>query len=43
MILSPTNHPAPGKAGIARMLTIGHYWPGLPEPVRWAYEVCGAP
>lgn len=29
MILSPPNHPAPGKAGIAFRLAIGHYWPGL--------------
>jgi hypothetical protein len=30
-----TNHPAPGKAGIPPQFTIGHYWPGLPEPGRW--------
>ena len=30
------NHPATGKAGIARRLTVGHQWPGLPEPGRWA-------
>jgi hypothetical protein len=29
------NHPASGKAGIAPQLTIGHPWPGLPEPGRW--------
>ena len=28
------NHPAPGKAGIARLLTIEHHYPGLPELVR---------
>jgi uncharacterized protein YceK len=33
------NHPASGKAGIARRLTIDHHWPGLPEPGRWA-TVC---
>jgi hypothetical protein len=27
------NHPAPGKAGIARLLTIERHWPGLPEKV----------
>ena len=30
------NHPAPGKAGIASRLAIGHHWPGLPEPGRSA-------
>jgi hypothetical protein len=29
------NHPAPGKAGIASRVTIGHHCPGLPEPGRW--------
>jgi hypothetical protein len=28
------NHPAPGKAGIAPRLAIGHHWAGLPEPGR---------
>jgi len=28
------NHPASGKAGFARLLAIGHHWPGLPEPSR---------
>ena len=28
--------PAAGKAGIARLLTIEHRWPGLPEPERSA-------
>jgi hypothetical protein len=28
------NQPATGKAGIARQLTIGHYWPGLPAAGR---------
>jgi len=26
------NHPAAGKAGIARLLAIEHHCPGLPEP-----------
>jgi len=30
------NHPAAGKAGIGSRLTIGHQWPGLPEPARYA-------
>ena len=30
------NNPASGKAGIASRLAIGHHWPGLPEPVRYA-------
>jgi len=28
------NKPAAGNAGIAPRLTIGHYWPGVPEPER---------
>jgi hypothetical protein len=28
------NHPAAGKAGITRLLTIEHHCPGLPEPGR---------
>jgi hypothetical protein len=32
--LAPLNHPAAGKAGIGSRLTIGHRWPGLPEPGR---------
>jgi len=28
------NHPAPGKAGFARLLAIEHPCPGLPEPGR---------
>jgi hypothetical protein len=32
------NHPAPGKAGIARPFAIGHHCPGLPEPGRWAHR-----
>jgi hypothetical protein len=28
-----TNHPAPGNAWIAPRLTIGHQWPGVPEPL----------
>jgi hypothetical protein len=28
------NHPAAGKAGIARLLAIGRRCPGLPEPGR---------
>lgn len=31
---SVANHPAPGKAGIASLLAIGHHRPGLPEPGR---------
>jgi hypothetical protein len=30
------NHPAAGKAGIARQLAIGRHCPGLPEPGRSA-------
>ncbi len=33
MILS-SNKPAAGNAGIASRLTIGHDWPGVPEPER---------
>jgi hypothetical protein len=33
------NHPAAGKAGIASRLAIGHCWPGLPEPGRWAATI----
>jgi hypothetical protein len=32
------NHPATGKAGIARPLAIGYQWPGLPEPRRWGHS-----
>ena len=28
------NKPAPGKAGIASLLTVAHHCPGLPEPER---------
>ena len=28
------NKPAAGNAGIASQLTIGHHWPGVPEPGR---------
>jgi hypothetical protein len=28
------NKPAAGNAGIARQLTIEHYWPGVGEPER---------
>lgn len=28
------NKPAAGSAGIASQLTIGHHWPGVPEPER---------
>jgi hypothetical protein len=28
------NKPAAGNAGIASQLTIGHHWPGVPEPER---------
>jgi hypothetical protein len=30
------NKPAAGKARMARLLAFGGYWPGLPEPGRWA-------
>ena len=33
------NHPAAGKAGIPPQFTIGHHWPGLPEPSRWMLVV----
>jgi hypothetical protein len=29
------NHPAAGKAGIARLSAIEHHCPGQPEPGRW--------
>ena len=32
------NKPAAGNAGIASRLTIGHHWPGVPEPERWAHH-----
>jgi hypothetical protein len=32
------NNPAAGKAGVARLLGIGHHRPGLPEPGRSANE-----
>jgi len=32
----PPNNPAAGNAGIAPRLRIGHHWPGVPEPERWA-------
>jgi hypothetical protein len=28
------NKPAAGNAGISPQLTIGHHWPGVPEPER---------
>ena len=34
-----SNHPAPGKAGFGSSLAIGHQWPGLPEPGRWAASI----
>ena len=33
------NEPASGKAGRARLLAIGHHWPGLPEAGRWAARI----
>ena len=33
------NQPAAGNAGIASRLTIGHHWPGVPEPERWAVYI----
>jgi hypothetical protein len=35
-ILPSPNHPAPGKAGIARLLAVEHSCPDLPEPGRSA-------
>jgi len=32
--MNSPNHPAAGKAGIARLLAFEHYGPGLPEPGR---------
>ncbi len=29
-----SNHPAAGKAGIARLFACEHHFPGLPEPDR---------
>jgi hypothetical protein len=29
-----SNKPASGNAEIASRLTIGHHWPGVPEPER---------
>ena len=34
-IVTAPNNPAAGKAGIARLLAIGHHRSGLPEPGRW--------
>lgn len=31
-----SNQAAAGNAGWALQLTIGRYWPGVPEPERWA-------
>ena len=31
-----SNKPAAPNAGIASRLTIGHHWPGVGEPERWA-------
>ena len=33
--LRKANKPAAGNAGIASQLTIGHHWPGVPEPERY--------
>jgi hypothetical protein len=33
-----SNHPAAGKAGIARLLAVGHHCCGLPEPGRSARQ-----
>ena len=35
------NHPAAGKAGIARLRAIEHHCPGLPEPARSVPSVTG--
>jgi hypothetical protein len=34
MSILSANKPAAGNAGIASRLTIGHHWPGVPEPDR---------
>ena len=34
-----TNHPAAGKAGIARLFATEQYCPGLPEPGRWTWTI----
>ena len=41
-VLGRPNHPAPGKAGIARPLAIAQHRPGLPELGRWAVTQQGA-
>jgi hypothetical protein len=33
------NKPAAPNAGIVSRLTIGHHWPGVPEPERYAAEL----
>jgi hypothetical protein len=38
MSRSASNHPAPGKAGLAFRLAVGYHWPGLPEPGRSATQ-----
>ena len=37
------NKPAAGNAGIVSQLTIGHHWPGVPEPERSTMESIGMP
>jgi hypothetical protein len=36
------NHPASGKAGIARLFASEHHCPGLPEPERSAMIISNA-
>ena len=33
-----SNKPAAGNAGIGSQLAVEHHWPGVPEPERWAEE-----
>jgi len=34
------NDPAAGKAGVARLLAVGHHYPGLPERGRYLPGEC---
>jgi len=33
------NNPASGNVGFAPLLVIERYWPGVPEPERWAVSL----
>ncbi len=35
MSLTSPNKPTAGTAAITSRLTIGHHWPGVPEPERF--------